>query len=417
MSAFWCELAWLGDPEPEAGVLIEADGELIGSVRGRVDEPPSGVHVLRGLTLPGLANAHSHAFQRALRGRTQRALGGTFWTWREQMYELAARCAAAPERLGALARATFGEMALAGIALVGEFDYLHRSPEILRAASDAGIRITLIDACYLVGGLPEFQDADADAWCRRVETIRPEGAARIGAAIHSVRAVDPAGAATVSAFAAEHRWPLHAHVSEQPAENEECLQHHGETPAGVLDQAGAIGHSFTAVHATHLTEPDRDLLARALVCMCPTTERDLADGIGDPPGAFVLGTDSNAVIDLFEEARAVELDRRLSTGLRGSIHANDLAGAATANGYLSLGWPEGGRIEAGALCDLTTVSLDSVRLAGTRPADALDAVIFAASAADVSTLCVGGRVVVADGRHVDLDVPAELARAIAALTP
>jgi formiminoglutamate deiminase len=416
VSAFWCELAWLGDAEPAAGVVIEAGGERIGSVRVGVAEPPPGAIRLAGLTLPGLANAHSHAFQRTLRGRTQRVLGGSFWTWREQMYELAATAGSDPARLEAVARATFAEMALAGISLVGEFDYLHCSDAIVRAAHDAGIRLTLIDACYLEGGIPAFRDASAEAWALRVLAIELGDRARLGAAIHSVRAVDPAGAAIVSRFARDRQLPLHAHVSEQPAEIEASLRRYGATPANALARLGAVGPDFTAVHATHLTPDERAILAGSFSCLCPTTERDLADGIGEPPGRLALGSDSNALIDLFEEARAVELDRRLGTLVRGTYDAVTLATAATANGYASLGWPEGGRIEPGALCDLVTVGLDGVRLAGTRPTDALDAVIFAGAAADVTHLCVGGRVVVAAGRHADLDVPGELAAAIAALS-
>jgi cytosine/adenosine deaminase-related metal-dependent hydrolase len=147
-------------------------------------------------------------------------------------------------------------------------------------------------------------------------------------------------------------------------------------------------------------------------CLCPTTERDLADGIGRPHARLTLGSDSQAVIDLLEEARAVELDERLSTLVRGTHAPGDLAAALTENGYDSLGWPEGGRIEPGRLCDLVAIRLDGVRLAGTPASAALDAVIFAGAAGDVDTLCVGGRIVVRGGRHVELDVAAELAAAV-----
>ncbi len=411
MSAYWCELAWLGGEVPEPGVVIETEGGVITAV-SRASRPPDGATTLSGLTLPGLANAHSHAFQRALRGRTQRAGGGTFWTWREEMYALARTLE--PERIEALARATFAEMALAGITLVGEFDYLHCSPEMIRAATQAGIRITLIDACYLDGGLPRFRDADVHAWARRVDAIELADHARLGVAIHSVRAVDPVSAATVADFATVRDIPLHAHVSEQPAENEECRRRHGATPLGVLYGAEALSDRFTAVHATHLTDADVELLSEsgAYGCLCPTTERDLADGIGSVHGRLTLGSDSQSVIDLFEEARAVELDERLRTGVRG-IHApSALAEALTRTGYASLGWEQGGTLAAGALADFATVSLDGIRLAGTRPEDALAAVLFAGTASDVSHVVVGGRTVVSDGVHVSLDVAHELAAAI-----
>ncbi len=410
MSAYWCELAWLGGEAPVPGVLIDVDeqGFVSGVVAHHATTPEA--TVLPGLTLPGLANAHSHAFQRALRSRAQAADRGSFWTWREQMYALADTLD--DDALYRLARATFAEMALAGITLVGEFDYLHRSEALMRAAADAGIRITLLDACYLHGGLERFHDASAHAWAARVDSIEPGREVRLGAAIHSVRAVDPAAAAIVAAFAAERGMPLHAHVSEQPAENEDCLRRHGVSPLALLAGAGAVGERFTAVHATHLLEGDAELLrdAGASVCMCPSTERDLADGIGHPPGPLALGTDSNAVIDVFEEARAVELDERLRTGVRGNHAAAALLGAATGNGYTSLGWPEGGQIATGALADLVSVRLDGPRLAGTRRADALEAVVFAATREDIGAVIVGGRQLALDPAAVAAELSAAIPR-------
>jgi formiminoglutamate deiminase len=441
LTALWCELAWLGGPGVEAGVLLEVDGDHLAEVRAGVADAPPGAERLAGLTLPGLADAHSHAFQRALRGRTH-AGTGSFWTWREQMYALAE--AVDPDRYLALARAAFAEMALAGITLVGEFHYLHNGPggrpyddpnamghAVAAAAAETGVRLTLLDTCYLHGGIGEppgapqrrFADAGAEAWAARADGLAEGAGLRVGAAIHSVRAVDPAGAAVVAAWAADRGRPLHAHVSEQPAENVACRAAFGRTPTGLLHDAGALTERFTAVHATHVTDADVALLgrARATVCMCPTTERDLADGVGTAArlaaagAGLALGSDSHAVIDLFEEARAVELDERLATGVRGHHRAGDLLHAATSGGYESLGWPEGGRLESGALADLATVSLDSVRLAGTSPRDAVGAVVFAATAADVRDVMAAGRWIVRDGRHVHLDVAAELDAAIRAV--
>jgi formiminoglutamate deiminase len=246
---------------------------------------------------------------------------------------------------------------------------------------------------------------------------------RLGAAIHSVRAVDPESAASVASFAAERSWPLHAHVSEQPAENEDCRAAYGTSPTGLLADAGALSERFTAVHATHPADRDFEALASngCRVCLCPTTERDLADGVGparrltQAEVGLCLGTDSHALIDMFEEARAVELDERLESGVRGGHSAAELLRAATAGGYESIGWPEGGRIEPGALADLVTVSLEGVRLAGTSAEHALESVVFSASAADVRQVIGGGRFVVRDGLHLSLDAAAELERAIAAL--
>jgi formiminoglutamate deiminase len=431
VTTLWCERAWLGADEAQAGVVLELDGERIARVEAGVGVAPAGAQRLAGLTLPGLGNAHSHAFQRGLRGRTHGATG-SFWTWREQMYALAAGID--PDRYLALARATFGEMALAGITLVGEFHYLHHGAggrpfadpnafgaAVMQAAAEVGIRLTLLDACYLEGGLDRFRDASADAWAARVEALAEGPQVRVGAAIHSVRAVDPAGAAMVAGWAAARGRPLHAHVSEQPRENEECLARHGATPTAVLARAGVLEAPFTAVHATHLVDADVALLggAGATCCLCPTTERDLADGIGgaralvDAGARLAVGSDSQAVIDLLEEARAIELDERLATGVRGHHSPAALVRAATAGGYASLGWPEGGALVEGGLADLATVSLDAVRLAGTDSEHAVSSVVFAGTAADVRDVMVGGRWIVRDGRHVTLDVASELRRVLA----
>jgi formiminoglutamate deiminase len=438
VTAYWCELAWTGGPSAEPGVLVEADDGRITAVTGGTPAPPSGARRLDGLTLPGLANAHSHAFQRALRGRTQRG-SGSFWTWRERMYALAERLD--PESYLALARATYAEMALAGVTTVGEFHYLHHGPGgtpyddpnemgrvLISAAAEAGIRITLIDSCYLHGGIGEpaegtqrrFSDGSAHAWVERVNDLAESESARVGGAIHSMRAVDPNSAAVVAGWARDRNRPLHAHVSEQPAENRACLEAYGCTPTALLSDAGALDTNFTAVHATHLDDGDVSLLgdAGACCCVCPTTERDLADGIGrmrplvDAGASLSFGSDSHAVIDLFEEARAVELDERLASGERGHHAADALLGAATGGGHACLGWPDAGRIEPGARADLVTVSLDGVRLAGWDPEHALDTVLFAAGAVDVRHVLVDGREIVRDGRHTSIDVPGELHQAV-----
>jgi formiminoglutamate deiminase len=438
VTAFWCERAWLGGGRIERGLLVEVAGDRIDRVVVGPSVPPPGSRALRGLVIPGLANVHSHCFQRALRGRTQQARG-SFWTWREQMYELAR--VLDPESMLALARATFAEMALAGVTVVGEFHYLHfasggtaysdpnaMGAAVVRAAEEAGVRLTLLDACYLHGGIGSevtaeqrrFRDRDVDAWAARVDRLEEGPMVRVGAAIHSVRAVDPEEAAVVASWAKARGAPLHAHVSEQPAENEACVAAYGATPIGVLDRAGALSRRFTAVHATHVSSDDIGALggAGACCCLCPTTERDLADGIGPASrlrgaGArLALGSDSNAIIEPFEEARAVELDERLATGVRALHSGEDLLSAATCNGYGSLGWREGGVIRGGMLADLVAVRIDGVRLAGTCPEDLVDALVFAGAAADVSDVVVGGRTVVRDGRHIAIDVAGELGRAI-----
>lgn len=438
MTAWYADLAWLGD-RVTSGVLIETESDRITAVTPDLPSPPPDATELRGLTIPGLANAHSHAFHRALRGSAQPADQGTFWTWREQMYGLAARLT--PESYLALARATYAEMALAGITCVGEFHYLHHSPSgapyadpnemgttLIHAAAEAGIRLTLLDTCYLSAGFGErlgevqrrFGDGSVERWASRVEDLRPPPHARVGAAIHSVRAVAPAEMSAVASWARERAAPLHVHVSEQPAENERCIETYGRTPARVLAEAGVLGSGTTAVHATHLTDADVGLLGASgtAVCACPTTERDLADGIGPMPELYgagsplTLGSDSHAVIDLLEEARAVELNERLRSRRRGHWPADALLGAATQSGHAALGWPEAGRIAPGAAADLVTLALDTPRLAGTRVGTSPDSAVFAATAADVRHVVASGRRIVESGRHRAIDVPAALDAAI-----
>ena len=450
--AWLAELAWSPDFGLRADVLIEATGDRLTSVTPDA-QPRSGATRLAGLTMPGLANAHSHAFHRALRGITQ-ASRGTFWTWRERMYEVADRLD--PDSYRALATAVYAEMALAGISCVGEFHYLHHGPggtpysdpnqmgrSLIEAAGQAGIRITLLDACYLSGGLSadgrpqplegaqlRFGDADGATWAARADSLGQDSVgglsanARVGAAIHSVRAVAPEQMSEVVAWSHRYGAPLHAHVSEQVAENRACLAAYRATPAEVLSGAGALGPRGTAVHATHLTGGDVTLLgeSREYVCMCPTTEADLADGIGpahelaSAGSPVTLGSDSQAIVDILEEARRVELGERLASQERGCFTAVELATAATTAGHASLGWPDAGELVAGGLADFCTVALDSPRTAGSDKATALESVIFGASAADVRHLVVGGRDIVADGRHVLIpDVPAELTAAITAV--
>jgi formiminoglutamate deiminase len=432
-ASYWCELAWLGGEHAVAGVLIEVVGDRISSVRAdtSASELTADVVRLAGLTIPGLANCHSHAFHRALRGRTQRE-HGTFWTWRTQMYDLASRLD--PEGYHALARAVYREMTATGITTVGEFHYLHHGADgtpydepnvfgeaLIAAASEAGIRLTLLDTCYLAAGIdcsPEgvqirFSDGDAKGWVDRVGRLADRGHARVGAAIHSVRAVPVDQLPVVVAYARDREIPLHVHVSEQRAENQACLAAYGKTPVGLLDEVGALGPRTSLVHATHLTEDDVDAIGRsaAYSCLCPTTERDLGDGIGPSHGLhqagspLTLGSDSHAVVDLFEEMRAVEMDERLRTEERGHWSASELLTAATANGHSSLGWSDAGRIEVGAAADLVTVALDSVRTAGT--GELLESVVFAATAADVTHVVSRGRVVDTEGVGSELSVVIE----------
>lgn len=461
--AFLAELAWLGRDDGVArDVLIKTEDGVITEVRPGVARAPAGTTRLAGITVPGLVNAHSHAFHRALRGRSEMR-GGDFWTWRELMYEMAQRLD--PDSYVELATAVYAEMALAGYTSVGEFHYLHHGDRgrpyndpnemglaLVEAALRAGVRITLIDTCFLQGGLGgepllgtqlRFGDQSGERWTWRVDKLLAAlgsmpGAdhVRAGVAIHSVRAVAPPAMRTVATYAARHELPLHMHLSEQRKENEDCLAEEGVTPTVLLERAGALTSHTTAVHATHLLPHDITVLGLAGVniCACPTTERDLADGVGpfadlvDAGSPLSLGSDSHAVIDPFEEMRAVELNERLVTHRRGIHQAINLLEAATAGGAASIGWHEAGRIRVGSLADMTTVGLDSPRLAASLPTvpDASDgqavvaspgsleaAIVFAGAAADVRHVVVGGRTVVEDGRHVSVrDVPDALRKAV-----
>ncbi len=384
-----------------------------------------------GLTIPGLANTHSHAFHRALRGRTQ-AGQGTFWTWREQMYAVAERLD--PDGYLELATATFQEMVAAGITCVGEFHYLHHGRDgtpytdpnemgavLVEAARVAGLRITVLDTLYLSSGFGaaprgaqvRYADGSALAWAERVSALVAPEHAIVAGALHSVRTLpkDPAETLNLLAGWAADR-PFHVHLSEQVAENEGALAAYGLTPTRLLAAHGLLGPMTTAVHATHLC--DRDIAelgsASAFVSFCPTTERDLGDGVGpsrrlaDAGARLTLGSDSNAVIDLFEEMRAVELDERLVTQRRGHWRSADLIEAATTTGHASLGWPDAGAIAVGQRADLVTLDTTTPRTAGTGADE--HTVVFAAGAGDVVSTMIEGRLIF---RHDDRE---EIGRAL-----
>ena len=430
MTAYLLERAWV-DGAVVDDVLVEIEGGRFTRVLSRwnsrlaaeasaardefhrlAGETPR----IPGLTIPGMVNDHSHAFHRALRGRTQRDTG-TFWTWREQMYDVAGRLT--PETYAALARATFREMVAAGYTEVTEFHYLHHQPDgtsyddpnamgeaLSRAAGDAGIRLTLLDTCYLSSGFgkpPEgvqvrYSDGTAEQWAER--------AGDGPAAIHSVRAVPRD---QLHVFRGRH--PLHVHLSEQPRENEDCLAAYGVTPTRLLHDEGLLGPSTTVVHATHLTDDDIALLgaSNTNVCITPTTERDLADGIGparrlhDAGCRLSIGSDSHAVIDPFEELRGLEMDERLATQQRGHWTAAELLGIGTHSRRIAVGEP----------ADLVTLDTRSPRTSGTG-ADEHTAV-YAATSADVTHVVIDG--VIAYTNTDDEEIGRELDEAIGALWP
>jgi formiminoglutamate deiminase len=419
-SGVWhAEQAWLGHQAYD--VLIEVEDGRINAVTEGVPAPARAIR-LGGWTIPGLANVHSHAFQRSLRGMTE-AGGGDFWEWRQPMYRAAE--SVEPGRYLDQAREVFREMLKAGITAVGEFHYLHAQgnelgDELIEAARGEGIRITLLDACYLRGGMDgrplegaqrSFSDGEVERWVQRMDALgdawsEPRTLAgrdgtegvRIGAAIHSVRAVDPASMRTVAAWARARGAPLHVHLAEQPAEVDECLAVEGCTPAQLLEREGILGSDLTAIHAVHVDDRDISLLGanQVSICACTTTERDLGDrvaplrALSSAGCPITVGSDSNAVIDILEDARGLELDQRRATGRRVLHQPEELLRAATVDGMRALGW-EAGELKPGMLADFITIDqwkADEQQVMGP------GSLMFGCSGRDVINVVVGGTTVV-----------------------
>ena len=440
--AYLPDLLFAGGEVREGAALSVADGAVVA-----VGAPAPDFERIRlagKAILPGLVSAHSHSFQRAIRGRTEVRHPGRsdFWSWREVMYRAASRLD--PEDVGAVARMAFHEMARAGITAVGEFHYLSRDPsgrrydapellakEVIGAAREVGLRIALLRTAYARGGPdvaagPEqarFLDGSPDevveSLLRLEEFARGDPATTLGVAPHSVRACPAAWIAALAAEARRRSWPLHVHVSEQAAEVAQCRAEHGLTPVELLEKLGALGPATTAVHAIHVTPGDVETLGRTAttVCACPTTERDLGDGVVPADellqagAALALGTDSNVQIDLLEDARALEGNLRLLRRERGMLApaagdgradgrvdglAARLYGIASRGGMRSLGLP-GGSLDPGGRADFLTVDLEDPSIAGASSADLLPAVVFSAARTAVRDVLVGGEAIVTDG--------------------
>ena len=378
--------------------------------------------------MPGMASVHSHAFQRALRGRTQRRTtqAGSFWSWRSLMYALAA--ALTPDDLFAIARFAFVELALAGVTAVGEFQYLHHdrggrpyadrvtlAEALIQAAKAAGIRITLIRTAYMRGGYQQELVAGQERFCDAqiadvltdIATLRSRYAhdplVRVAVAAHSIRAVPLDAISELAAYARAQQLPLHMHVAEQRRELAECEREYGTTPVALLAQHGILDDRFVAIHATHLSAPEIVALgnAQAYIGLCRTTERDLGDGTPNlaalvQAGArLCFGVDSHASSDAFEEARAAELDMRVQAEARHvAVAAPELLAAATQVGYQALGfvadWQQ----------DEVRLNADDAALAGADDALLADAVIFGATPRAVDQVTVAGNVIVQVGQHL-----------------
>ena len=327
------------------------------------------------LTLPGFVNAHSHAFQRALRGRTE---GEDFWGWRELMLDLAR--GQTPHQVRREYVTTFREMRAAGYTAVGEFHYLGFDEALAahEAATEAGIEFVLVYAAYARGGLERFRQASVADYVREVEALRERGI-RVAVAPHSVRACPRPWLEEIGAYAAREALPLHVHACEQPREVEECLKEHGLRPIELLAATGCLGGRTTVVHATHADEGELDLVAEAgaRICLCPTTEANLGDGFA-PVAALCarrigvcIGSDSNVRIDPLEELRELEGTARRETGRRDVIGLERL---------LCFGADEGAAALALEAWDDVDVDLDHPSLQGVEPGDVLAALVFGCSA-------------------------------------
>jgi formimidoylglutamate deiminase len=426
-----------GRPHQDAGLLVGDDGLILRIMASR-DKPDVPVVRLQGKALlPGLANAHSHSFQRLFRSRAEgRVLGGdTFWTWREQMYRAAHFLS--PEGVYDVARAAFLEMLASGITIVGEFHYLHNDRDgdpysdpnelahaVIRAAESVGIRICLLRAAYQRAGFQRephpgqrrFYEAP-DAYLRNLEALlneyRNAGQVHVGAAPHSIRAVPLTQLRQIAAMARRRRLPWHMHISEQPAENEACLAEYGQTPITLLNEHGILDARTTLVHAIHLTADEFVQTAHAgsTICSCPTTERNLGDGIFPADRAAQLeipiafGTDSQAQIDILEDARQFEYHLRLARRERGildGIHEQPIAErlfrSATQTGYGALG-VQGGRLAPGEPADFFTADLDDLALLGADRDSLVSQAVFALGRTAVRDVAVAGRFVLRDGQH------------------
>ena len=485
------EIVWLPDLLYVAG-RFESDLALVCDVSGRIvrlvrnDEltDEKRIPLPRRAILPGMVNAHSHAFQRVLRGRTEYRTSNradSFWTWRETMYSAATRLT--PEDIYDASRMAFLEMALGGITAVGEFHYLHNAPagrsyddpnllakEVMRAAGEVGLRIALLRVAYARSGFQtepnpkqaRFIESDSEVYLKNVESLvsvrsptgregqlandalpngRASDTAWIGLAPHSVRAVPLDYLRRVIDYANLHNLKVHMHVAEQPAEVSACIEEYGRTPIALLQSEALLSERFTAVHAIHVTPKAIPSFAKsgAIVCACPTTERNLGDGVVPADEYFkhgvpmCLGTDSHAQIDLLEDARELEYHLRLQKleravldggnptvreGAASFVHDPDasqrnstlpdgrvsaiarrLFDCATINGARSIGAP-GGALERGMPADFFTVDLDDPSIAGASQDDLLASTVFTLSRAAVREVVVGGKPIVSEGQHL-----------------
>jgi formimidoylglutamate deiminase len=448
------QTAWLPDLIYTGDGRFAHDVALVCDEAGRITELTHLDHINCQIVrlknralLPGLVNAHSHAFQRVIRGRTEYRTHekDSFWTWREQMYDAAGRLT--PPDIYDASRMAFLEMVSSGITAVGEFHYLHHAPDgksyddpnemakwVVRAARDTGLRIALLRVAYARSGFQvapnenqkRFIEPDAELYLTRVEDLRrasvEDEKSWVGVAPHSVRAVPLDFLKEVAAYAQAHALPLHMHVAEQPAEVAACFAEYKRTPVELLTDEKILHERFTAVHGVHITSAEVQMLARnsSFVCACPTTERNLGDGVVPADLLFregvriALGTDSQTQINLLEDARELEYHLRLQKLERNvlaksvddetsdaslSTLAAKLFACATQHGAASIRARESGTLARNMRADFFTVDLDDLSIAGASTDALLANIVFSLARTAVREVCVGGKLIVKDGHH------------------
>jgi formimidoylglutamate deiminase len=423
-----------------------AGGELLVSPEGLVLECRDGldrtsvtvVEMPDKALMPGFVNAHSHSFQRLIRGKAESRVvsGRDFWSWRGTMYHAASRLD--PQQVYDVARMAFLEMVLAGTTTVGEFHYLHNAPDgkayddpnllskqVIAAAESVGIRIVLLRTAYVRAGfeLPPYPGQmrfyeSAKAFLENMAALVKDVSAErsrvhLGVAPHSIRAVPLGELHEITAWARANGLPVHMHVAEQVAENAACVREYGSTPVDLLAGEKILGPDFTAVHGVHVTAEEIAMLARAevTICSCPTTERNLGDGFVRADEMltagirFALGSDSQAQIDPLEDARELEYHLRLQQQqraildhVRGKTLGAHLFDSATVNGARALG-VSAGALQPGEFADFITVDLEDCSIAGNSAEGLLSALVFSMSRSAVRDVVVGGHFILRDQQH------------------
>jgi formimidoylglutamate deiminase len=424
----------------DCGLLADDEGRIAAILKPEEAAQYPTTRLACKAILPGFANAHSHTFQRLIRGRSEHrgTNGDDFWSWRDAMYRAAAAVSA--EDVYDVARMTFLEMVTAGITTVGEFHYLHRSEsgaayddpnllshKIIAAAESVGLRIALLRVAYTRAGynLPphpgqaRFYESAAE-YLANTSALADALAGKtdrawLGVAPHSIRALPLDYLEEVVGWAKQRDLPIHIHAAEQPAELAACRAEHGMTPVELLAQRGLLSDRFTLVHSIHVTEAELEALAaaRSIICSCPTTERNLGDGVIDAERVAALGirvafgSDSEAQIDPLEDARELEYHLRLIRQKRvilDDIDGRDLSARlfeyATLGGAQALGF-DGGVLAPGRPADFFTIDLDHPSIAGSSPDDLLPMIVFSLSRAAIRDVAVAGRLILRDGAHAE----------------